>query len=112
MRYTCARSPRVRPHQRRALRSGGPPVHDAIEGRPGLTELADVAAVHTWAVEKGLADPARCVVTGASWGGYLSLLALGTQPDQWALALSAMFGTKCSHERSPGGGCCAKWRRV
>ena len=54
---------------------------DAIEGRPGLTELADVAAVHAWAVEKGLADPARCVVNGASWGGYLSLLALGTQPD-------------------------------
>ena len=57
---------------------------DAIEGRPGLTELADVAAVHAWAVDKQLADPAKCVVNGASWGGYLALLALGTQPDLWA----------------------------
>lgn len=63
---------------------------DAIEGRPGLTELADVAAVHAWAVEKGLADPARCVVNGASWGGYLSLLALGTQPRLWAAGIAGV----------------------
>lgn len=61
---------------------------DAIEGKPGLTELADVAAVHDWAVESGFADPAKCVVNGASWGGYLSLLALGTQPERWAVGTS------------------------
>lgn len=63
---------------------------DAIEGRPGLTELADVAAVHDWAVSTGLADPARCVVAGASWGGYLSLLALGTQPQRWAVGVASI----------------------
>jgi protease II len=63
---------------------------DAIEGRPGLTELADVAAVHAWAVEKGLADPARCVLTGASWGGYLTLLAIGVQPDKWAVGIAGV----------------------
>jgi len=63
---------------------------DAIEGRPGLTELEDVAAVHAWAVETGLADPARCVVNGASWGGYLALLALGTQPDLWATGVATV----------------------
>ncbi|WP_436493268.1 prolyl oligopeptidase family serine peptidase [Actinokineospora sp. HUAS TT18] len=63
---------------------------DAIEGRPGLTELEDVAAVHAWAVETGLADAARCVVNGASWGGYLSLLALGTQPDLWAAGVAGV----------------------
>jgi dipeptidyl aminopeptidase/acylaminoacyl peptidase len=63
---------------------------DAIEGRPGLTELADVAAVHAWAVEKGIADPKRCVVNGASWGGYLSLLALGTQPQLWAAGVASV----------------------
>ncbi|WP_424183900.1 prolyl oligopeptidase family serine peptidase [Actinokineospora sp. G85] len=63
---------------------------DAIEGRPGLTELEDVAAVHAWAVSSGLADPARCVVNGASWGGYLSLLALGTQPDLWAAGVAGV----------------------
>ncbi|HWE91131.1 MAG TPA: prolyl oligopeptidase family serine peptidase [Pseudonocardiaceae bacterium] len=63
---------------------------DAIEGRPGLTELDDIAAVHDWAVESGLADPARCVIEGASWGGYLTLLALGTQPDRWVCAVAAV----------------------
>jgi dipeptidyl aminopeptidase/acylaminoacyl peptidase len=63
---------------------------DAIEGRPGLTELADVAAVHDWAVSSGLADPARCVVNGWSWGGYLTLLALGTQPERWAAGVSGV----------------------
>jgi len=63
---------------------------DAIEGRPGLTELEDVAAVHDWAVQSGLSDPAKCVVNGASWGGYLSLLALGTQPTRWAAGVAGV----------------------
>ncbi len=63
---------------------------DAIEGKPGLTELADVAAVHAWAVESGLADADRCVVNGASWGGYLTLLALGTQPELWAAGVAGV----------------------
>ncbi|WP_277681211.1 prolyl oligopeptidase family serine peptidase [Saccharomonospora azurea] len=63
---------------------------DAIEGRPGLTELEDVAAMHDWAVDSGLADPERCVVAGASWGGYLTLLALGTQPQRWAAGVAGV----------------------
>ncbi|HEY2194730.1 MAG TPA: prolyl oligopeptidase family serine peptidase [Actinomycetospora sp.] len=57
---------------------------DAIEGRPGTTELEDIAVVHAWAVESGLADPAACVLEGWSWGGYLTLLGLGVQPERWA----------------------------
>jgi dipeptidyl aminopeptidase/acylaminoacyl peptidase len=57
---------------------------DAIEGRPGTTELADVAAVLQRCVADGLVDPLRCVVEGWSWGGYLALLAVGTQPELWA----------------------------
>ncbi|OLT41209.1 peptide hydrolase [Saccharomonospora sp. CUA-673] len=63
---------------------------DAIEGRPGLTELEDVAAVHDWAVRNGVADPERCVVSGASWGGYLTLLALGTQSGRWAAGVAGV----------------------
>jgi dipeptidyl aminopeptidase/acylaminoacyl peptidase len=63
---------------------------DAIEGRPGLTELEDVAAVHDWAVESGLSDPDKCVVNGASWGGYLTLLALGTQPRRWSAGIAGV----------------------
>jgi len=63
---------------------------DAIEGRPGLTELADVAAVQDHCIEAGLVDPDRCVVEGWSWGGYLALLAAGTQPKRWAAAIAGV----------------------
>ncbi|MDP9183994.1 MAG: prolyl oligopeptidase family serine peptidase, partial [Actinomycetota bacterium] len=61
---------------------------DAIEGRPGLTELEDLAAVREWAVTSGLAS--TCVLTGASWGGYLTLLGLGTQPDLWSVGVATV----------------------
>ena len=63
---------------------------DAITGRPGLTELEDVAAVQDWAVSSGLSDPRRCVIAGGSWGGYLTLLSLGTQPERWAAGVAAV----------------------
>ncbi|OYP16786.1 MULTISPECIES: S9 family peptidase [Streptomyces] len=63
---------------------------DALKHRVGLIELEDVAAVREWAITSGLADPARLVLTGASWGGYLTLLGLGTQPDAWALGIAVV----------------------
>ena len=61
---------------------------DALEGRPGLTELEDIAAVREWAVTSGLAS--TCVLTGGSWGGYLTLLGLGTQPGSWSAGAAAV----------------------
>jgi len=46
--------------------------------------------VHDWAVESGLADPSKCVINGASWGGYLTLLALGVQPKRWAVGVAGV----------------------
>ncbi|MGW2562099.1 prolyl oligopeptidase family serine peptidase [Streptomyces sp. NPDC001514] len=63
---------------------------DALKHRVGLIELEDIAAVREWAVASGLADPAKLVLAGGSWGGYLTLLGLGTQPDAWALGLAAV----------------------
>ncbi|MEU6676908.1 prolyl oligopeptidase family serine peptidase [Streptomyces sp. NPDC046853] len=63
---------------------------DALKHRVGLIELEDIAAVREWAVTSGLADPARIVLAGGSWGGYLTLLGVGTQPDAWALGLAAV----------------------
>lgn len=63
---------------------------DALKHRVGLIELEDVAAVREWAVSSGLADPSRLVLAGASWGGYLTLLGLGTQPEAWALGLAVV----------------------
>jgi len=63
---------------------------DAMEHRVGLTELEDLLAVRTWAVSSGLADPARIVLTGGSWGGYLTLLGLGMQPGAWAVGVAGV----------------------
>ncbi|MEV4558269.1 prolyl oligopeptidase family serine peptidase [Kitasatospora sp. NPDC049285] len=63
---------------------------DALSERVGLIELEDIGAVRAWAVDSGLADPDRLVLSGGSWGGYLTLLGLGTQPDHWTLGLAAV----------------------
>jgi dipeptidyl aminopeptidase/acylaminoacyl peptidase len=60
---------------------------DAIVGRVGLTELEDLAKVYNRVIADGVADPKRIVLSGGSWGGYLTLLGLGTQPDRWALGI-------------------------
>jgi dipeptidyl aminopeptidase/acylaminoacyl peptidase len=58
---------------------------DALEAAPGLIELEDVAAVRAELVRRGVIDPARTAICGGSWGGFLTLLALGTQPDLWSV---------------------------
>lgn len=63
---------------------------DALEGNPGLTELEDIARVRARLVEDGVADPNRIVLSGASWGGYLTLLGLGTQSDLWSLGIAGV----------------------
>ncbi|KAA0935992.1 S9 family peptidase [Streptomyces apricus] len=63
---------------------------DALKHRVGLIELEDIEAVREWAVSSGYADPERLVLTGGSWGGYLTLLGLGVQPDAWALGIAAV----------------------
>jgi acetyl esterase/lipase len=63
---------------------------DALEGNPGLTELEDVGKARDWVVASGIADPGRVVLAGRSWGGYLTLLGLGTQPERWSLGLAGV----------------------
>jgi dipeptidyl aminopeptidase/acylaminoacyl peptidase len=61
---------------------------DALTGRPGLTELEDVAAVYDALVAEGAVDPQRAILSGGSWGGFLTLLGLGTQPERWAAGIA------------------------
>ena len=61
---------------------------DAIKAGPGHTELADIALVHDKLIADGIADPKRAVLSGGSWGGYLTLLGLGTQPRRWAAGVA------------------------
>ncbi len=63
---------------------------DALEADVGFTELADIAAVRDALVAQGVLDPARCVLGGGSWGGFLTLLGLGTQPERWAAGVAAV----------------------
>ena len=61
---------------------------DAIQAGPGLTELADIAAIHERLIADGVADPKRSVLSVASWGGYLTLLGLGTQGERWSAGIA------------------------
>jgi dipeptidyl aminopeptidase/acylaminoacyl peptidase len=61
---------------------------DALEAAPGLTELEDLASVHAELVRRGEIDPERVGISGGSWGGYLALLALGTQPGLWRVGVA------------------------
>jgi dipeptidyl aminopeptidase/acylaminoacyl peptidase len=63
---------------------------DALIGNPGFPEVEDVVAGLDALVAEGLVDPARAVVAGGSWGGYVSLLALGLHPQRWAAAVAAV----------------------
>ena len=63
---------------------------DALTGNPGLTELEDMAAVWDRVVSDGIADRDRIVLSGNSWGGYLTLLGLGMQPERWALGVAGV----------------------
>ncbi|AZI59335.1 S9 family peptidase [Nakamurella antarctica] len=63
---------------------------DALTQRMGHTELADIAAVYDHLLVQGLADADACVIAGYSWGGYLALLAAGTQPSRWAAVVAGV----------------------
>jgi dipeptidyl aminopeptidase/acylaminoacyl peptidase len=63
---------------------------DALVGDPGRPEVADCLAGRDKLVTDGLADPSRIVLTGASWGGYVALLAAGMAPEAWSAAVASV----------------------
>lgn len=56
-------------------------------GRP---ELEDVNAGLRDLVDRGIADPARAVICGWSWGGYVTLLELGKHPELWSCGIAGV----------------------
>ena len=54
----------------------------------GGGDLADVIAGVDWLVNERIADPARIGITGTSYGGYMTLYALGRHPDRFAAGVS------------------------
>lgn len=55
-----------------------------IWGDLGHWEVEDMVAACGWLVAQGIAQPDKVFLTGYSYGGYLTLQALGTKPDLWA----------------------------
>lgn len=61
---------------------------DRLVGDPGFPELEDVVAAVQDLVRRGLADPGRVALMGASWGGYITLLGLGRHPELFAAGVA------------------------
>ena len=97
----------------RGSRGYGKAWMDAIVGKPGYRELEDIAAVREHVVAAGIADPSRVVLHGGSWGGYLTLLGVGTQPDLWTLGVSAVpLASLRDHYHQQGEVLQAYWRSL
>jgi dienelactone hydrolase len=75
---------------------------EQIWGHPGSLEVEDLVAARSWCVAAKVADPKRVFLTGYSYGGYLTLLAMGKAPSLWAggMALAAISDWRSSHELS------------
>lgn len=54
----------------------------------GDREIEDVAAAIAWLRAQGLADPASTFITGASYGGHMTLLSIGRLPELFAGGLA------------------------
>jgi dipeptidyl aminopeptidase/acylaminoacyl peptidase len=55
-----------------------------INGNLGHWEVEDMVAARSWLVSSGIAKPTEVFLTGWSYGGYLTLQAMGLYPELWA----------------------------
>lgn len=75
---------------------------EQIWGDLGHWEIEDLVAARDWLVRQGIARPEAIVVTGASYGGYLTLLALGKRPELWAGGMAQVAHADLLTEFSDG----------
>ncbi len=68
----------------------------------GHWEVEDMEAAYRWLVENNIARPDQVLLTGWSYGGYLTLQGLGVKPDLWAggMAGIAISDWRINHEES------------
>lgn len=66
----------------------GQAFREGFWGSGGDREIEDVAAAVAWLRAQGLADPATTFITGASFGGHLTLLSVGRLPELFAGGLA------------------------
>jgi dipeptidyl aminopeptidase/acylaminoacyl peptidase len=63
---------------------------DTLIGDVGGPELEDVNSGLADLIARGVADRARAVIAGWSWGGYVTLLELGKHPDLWVCGVAGV----------------------
>jgi dipeptidyl aminopeptidase/acylaminoacyl peptidase len=63
---------------------------DALTGDVGFTDVDDVTAGLRDLLARPDVDAARAVVAGWSWGGYITLMELGRNPDLWAAGMAGV----------------------
>jgi dipeptidyl aminopeptidase/acylaminoacyl peptidase len=63
---------------------------EQIWGDLGHWEVEDLVGARAWLVSEGIADPGRVLLTGFSYGGYLTLQALGRYPELWAAGIAGL----------------------
>jgi dipeptidyl aminopeptidase/acylaminoacyl peptidase len=66
----------------------GRPFREKIWGNLGEWEVADMLAAREWLISEGIAAANQVFLHGWSYGGYLTLLAMGRHPDLWAGGLA------------------------
>lgn len=52
------------------------------------TMQSDLDDAVDWAVKEGIADPARLIIAGASYGGYATLVGVATQPKKFRVGVA------------------------
>jgi dipeptidyl aminopeptidase/acylaminoacyl peptidase len=63
---------------------------DALTGDPGFTDVDDVTAGLDDILRRPDVDPERVVVAGWSWGGYITLMELGRNPERWTAGVAGI----------------------
>jgi len=53
----------------------------------------DIEDATRWLIEQGIADPKRIALSGASYGGYASLMGLAKTPNLYACAIAGLAVT-------------------
>jgi dipeptidyl aminopeptidase/acylaminoacyl peptidase len=75
---------------------------EQIWGDLGHWEVEDMVAARDWLLQEGIARPDAILVTGASYGGYLTLMALGKRPELWAGGMALVAPADLTNEFAQG----------
>jgi dipeptidyl aminopeptidase/acylaminoacyl peptidase len=63
---------------------------DALNENVGFADVDDVTDGLEDLVARGVVDPDRAVVAGWSWGGYITLMQVGREPERWRAAMAGV----------------------